>query len=137
MRSVFLVILLFFCAAGYSQKDDLLVNQSIDFHKKLIVKDKALSDYLDQDLTYGHSNGWIETKQAMLDNLISGRIKYFNIREDSLTSSIDQELGWVRFVADMNVELDGKQSNLKLKVLEIWRKKNGVWKLYARQAVKA
>lgn len=137
MKGCLLLILLLVAAAGNAQIDSLLIKRCIDFHQKLVSKDDALTGYLDENLTYGHSSGWLETKQAMLDNLKSNRMTYIAIKEDSLTSSVDKKLGWVRFFAEVTAVLNGKQSNIRLKVLEIWRKKSGVWKLYARQAVKA
>ncbi|CAN5770968.1 nuclear transport factor 2 family protein [soil metagenome] len=137
MKGRYLIILLLVTGVVNAQTDSLLIKQSMLFHQKLILNDEVLTNYLDENLTYGHSSGWIETKQAMLDNLKSDRMKYIAIKEDSLTSSVDKKLGWVRFFAEVTAVLDGKQSNIRLKVLEIWRKKSGVWKLYARQAVKA
>jgi len=131
-----LILLLFVHVAVYAQKDTILVKRCIDFHQKLIANDKSLINYLDDNLSYGHSNGWLESRQDMLSNLNSGKIKYNGIEEDSITSVADKELGWVRFVADMNVEMNGKPVTFRLKVLEVWRQKDGSWKLYARQAVR-
>ena len=131
-----LILLLFVHVAVYAQKDTILVKRCIDFHQKLIANDKSLINYLDDNLSYGHSNGWLESRQDMLSNLNSGKIKYNGIEEDSITSVADKDLGWVRFVADMNVEMNGKPVTFRLKVLEVWRQKDGSWKLYARQAVR-
>lgn len=103
----------------------------------LVLKDEKLSNMLDKDLSYGHSNGWVETKQELIQNLATGKMKYVEISEDSISSLADKNLGYVRYVSLVSLQMDGKQVNIRLKVLEVWRKKNGNWKLFARQAIKA
>jgi hypothetical protein len=134
--SLLVIIILFVSARCYSQNDSLLIKQCITFHQKLVAGDVALKDYLDDNLTYGHSSGWIESKHDMLADLQSGKIKYNSIKEDSIVAAVDESVGYVRYKADMDVALDGKQIVIRLKVLEVWRKKDGVWKLFARQAIR-
>ena len=131
-----IILFLCVCSITYSQKDSVLIKQSILLHQKLISNDEALPGYLDENLTYGHSNGWIETKTDVIADLKSGKIKYNEIKEDSMTEVVEDSLGYVRFVGNFNATLDGKQALVHLKVLEIWRKKNNSWQLFARQAVK-
>lgn len=131
-----LILLLLVHVAVYAQNDTVLVKHCIDFHQRLIANDKALANYLDESLSYGHSNGWVESKQDIIVDLNSGKIKYNAIKEDSIVAVADKEMGYVRFVADMNVEMNGKPVTFRLKVLEVWRQRNGNWKLYARQAIK-
>lgn len=135
MRYLFCIALLF--ALPVFGQNDILVKASRDLHRKLILNDPKLSSILDENLSYGHSNGWVESKENVLQNLASGKLKYIEIKEDSILSKSEDALGYIRYVAEMSVEMDGKPMNLRLKVLEVWRKKNGTWKLFARQATKA
>ena len=137
MKKFLFILFLTVSAASYSQADSLLKKQSILLHQKLVSNDKALGNYLDENLTYGHSNGWLQTKAEVIDDLNSGKIKYTEIKEDSMMEASDKDLGYVRFIGNFSAVMDGKQSSFRLKVLEIWRKKKGTWKLYARQAIRA
>lgn len=134
----FLVMILFFVInENFAQKkDSLLIKQSKIFHQMLLKNDFVLESKLDDALSYGHSNGWVENKQQMLQNLSSKYIVYNSIVEDSMQQQISKKIGYVRFVANIDVTLNGKQSVFRLRVLEVWRKRNATWKLFARQAVK-
>lgn len=137
MRNLFLISLLFVMARGNAAVDSSLVKRSLAFHQELISKGVSLKDFLDEQLSYGHSNGWLETKEEMLQHLGSGMMSYHAIKEDSIKTNSDNELGYVRFVANMDVALNGNAMSFRLKVLEVWRRKNGIWVLYARQAIRA
>ncbi len=92
--------------------------------------------HTDKALSYGHSNGWIETKEELLTNLETGYIKYNSIKEDSVRAVINEGMSHVRFVGDYDVTLNGATNTFHLKVLEIWVKKGKRWLLFARQAIK-
>ena len=136
MRMVF-VILAFFAYGTLAAQSGTVAQQSKKLHEMLVRNDTALIGYLDANLSYGHSNGWIEDKATILKNLQTGYMVYHSIKEDSVSSSEDKKIGYVRFVADLDVSLNGKRANFRLKVLEVWRKEGKRWKLYVRQAVKA
>jgi hypothetical protein len=135
MRYLLFIALL--CTLPVFGQQDILVKASRDLHQKLVLNDPKLASVLDENLSYGHSNGWIESKENVIQDLASGKLKYVDIKEDSITSVAEKDLGYIRFVAEMTLEMDGKPMTLRLKVLEVWRKKNGSWKLFARQATRA
>ena len=108
-----------------------------EFHQTMIDKNTiSINQQTDKALSYGHSNGWIETKAEMIKNIESGYIKYYSIQEDSLSVSMNGKLASVRFNATIDVELNGIKGNYFLKVLEVWQRKGKRWVLFARQAVK-
>ena len=96
----------------------------------------SINQQTDKALSYGHSNGWIETKAEMIKNLETGYISYHSFKEDSITVVMNNNMASVRFVADINVTLKGATNSYHLKVLEVWVKKGKRWVLFARQAVK-
>lgn len=130
-----LAILLLTAQMAFSQ-ESAIENISRNFHSMLIKNDTNLANILDDKVSYGHSNGWVETKQDIIRNLSSGQMKYVNIKEDSVTTSMDNDLAQIRFVAMLTYALDGKETTIRLKVLEVWRNKQGNWLLYARQATR-
>ncbi|MES2647526.1 MAG: nuclear transport factor 2 family protein [Bacteroidota bacterium] len=130
-----LIITLLMSQLAFGQEPGI-ENISKSFHRMLVSNDSSLAGILDSNVSYGHSNGWVETKQDILRNLASGQMKYVDIKEDSFTASIDNDLAHIRFVALLTYALDGKETTIRLKVLEVWRKKKGNWLLYARQATR-
>ncbi len=108
-----------------------------EFHQTMINKNTiSINQQTEKALSYGHSNGWIETKTEMMKNIESGYIKYYSIQEDSLSVLMNGKLASVRFNATIDVELNGIKGNYFLKVLEVWQRKGKRWVLFARQAVK-
>ncbi|HMK03059.1 MAG TPA: nuclear transport factor 2 family protein, partial [Ferruginibacter sp.] len=109
-----------------------------EFHQALVNKNNvSINQQTDKAMSYGHSNGWVETKTEMMNNLETGYIAYHSFKEDSLTITVNDKMANVRFIADINATLRGTNAIYHLKVLEVWVKKSKRWVLFARQAVKA
>ena len=108
------------------------------FHQDLISKNTvSINQQTDKALTYGHSNGWVETKIELLKDLETGVISYQQFKEDSISVFMNGNIAAIRFVANVNATMKSIASTYRLKVLEIWIKKSNRWILFARQAVKA
>jgi Domain of unknown function (DUF4440) len=126
--------------AGFSQStgEQELTTTVKEFHQALVKKDLiSLNRHTDEALSYGHSNGWVETKADFIKDLETDFISYQRINEDSITIAINGDMANVRFVAEVTVSLKGATSSFRLKVLEVWVKKGEGWVLFGRQAVKA
>ena len=109
-----------------------------EFHQSLVNKNTvSINQQTDKALSYGHSNGWVETKTDMIKNLEAGNTNYKSINEDSLQVTINGNVAHARFVGDYEVSLNGGNAVIyHLKVLEVWVKKGKRWLLFARQAVR-
>jgi hypothetical protein len=108
-----------------------------EFHQALVNGNTvSINQQTDKALSYGHSNGWVETKNDMMKNLMTGYLDYHSYKEDSLQVVVNGAMAHARFVADINVTLNGNTGDYHLKVLEVWRKKGKRWLLFARQAVR-
>ena len=108
-----------------------------EFHQAMVKKNTvSINQQTDKALSYGHSNGWIETKVDMMKNLETGYMNYHSYKEDSLQLRINGNMANARFVADINVTMNGKEGTYHLKVLEVWIRKGKRWLLFARQAVR-
>ena len=123
-------------AHGQSEEQKLATTMQ-QFHQALIQKDTMrIREQTDPALSYGHSNGWIESQDDLIKNLSTGYMNYHRFKEDSLTGAMNKDVAWFRFVADISVAMNGKDGSYHLKVLEVWVKKGKRWLLFARQAVK-
>jgi len=137
----FLTILFFFIAVnGFAQTADeaKLIQTMKEFHQALVNKNTvSINQQTDKVLSYGHSNGWVQTKPDIIKDFETGYISYQGFKEDSIAVSINGNMANVRFVADISATMKGSTNTYHLKVLEVWVKKGKRWVLFARQAVKA
>jgi Domain of unknown function (DUF4440) len=135
---VILSLLFFISAVAQTADEKKLVETVKEFHQALVKKNTvSINQQTDKALSYGHSNGWIQTKTDIIKDFESGYISYESIKEDSITVLINENMANVRFVADIAAIVKGTTvNNYHLKVLEVWVKKGKRWVLFARQAVK-
>lgn len=133
-----LFCLLGLLAIGQQTNDEIKLTQTLkEFHQALVKKNTvSINQQTDRALTYGHSNGWVETKNEIIKNLESGYIAYQSYKEDSISISLNGNVASARFIADINATLKNKAAAYHLKVLEVWLKKGNRWVLFARQAIK-
>jgi len=138
MRLPLTIVLLFSALLAGAQTEEQKLKLTVqEFHQALVQKNTvSLNQHTDKALSYGHSNGWVETKKELLQNLASGFIQYRSYREDSLQVQISGNLAHARFNAEINATLNGSTNTFRLKVLEVWVKKGKRWLLFARQAIK-
>jgi hypothetical protein len=109
-----------------------------EFHQALVKKDTASIDRLTHaGLSYGHSNGWIETKKDLLKNNSSRYMDYHSFADDSMQVIVSGNVACARFVADINSNIAGTPPESKRrKVLEIWILEKKQWIIFARQAIR-
>jgi hypothetical protein len=105
--------------------------------KALIEKDTAtLKQLLHKNLTYGHSNGWVETKDDVVKDLTSGKLVYYTIKSDSIAWKTDANWASMRSKTKVEVSVNNNKTELNLHVLQVWLKTNKGWQLIARQSTK-
>ena len=132
-----IVLLVTVVFANAQTAEEKLTTTLKEFHQALVEKNTvSINQQTDKALSYGHSNGWVETKTDFIKNLETGYMKYNSYKEDSVQVVINGNVAHARFVADISATLNGKDGNFHLKVLEVWVRKGKRWLLFARQAVK-
>ena len=134
-----MTILFFFLVAFANAQTDeeKLIATVKEFHQALVNKNTvSINQQTDKALSYGHSNGWVETKADVIKDLEIGYISYQSYKEDSISVTINGTMANVRFVADITATMKATTTTFHLKVLEVWVKKGKRWVLFARQAVK-
>ncbi len=139
MKKLLAIVLLLNVVFANAQTDEEKLTSTLkEFHKSLVKKNTvSINQQTEKALSYGHSNGWIETKAEMIKNLETGYTSYKSIKEDSLQVVISGNVANARFVGDYEVSLNGGDTVVyHLKVLEVWVKKGKRWLLFARQAVR-
>lgn len=139
LMKFFVTIGFLFCQlVGFAQNDEAKLTSTLkEFHQALVKKNTvSINQQTDKALSYGHSNGWVETKKELIEHLESGYMGYNGFREDSIKVEVNGNVGHARFIADINASMSGKEFTFQLRVLEVWVKKGKRWVLFARQAVR-
>jgi ketosteroid isomerase-like protein len=135
MRWLITIVLFFSGFLAIAQQETDVVQRMKEFHELMVKGSSSVKQYLDDSLSYGHSNGWIENKKDFISDL-GTRIDYHSIKEDSIHAGVNGKVAHIRFIGLFDATLDGKQNQFRLRVLEIWVKKKKGWKIFARQAVR-
>ncbi|HSU28644.1 MAG TPA: nuclear transport factor 2 family protein, partial [Chitinophagaceae bacterium] len=85
----------------------------------------------------GHSNGWVENKQDIINDLKSGKLEYSKIVNTSIViAAINTGSATVRTNTEAEGTVNGTAFQLKLHVLQVWIKTKLGWQLLARQSTK-
>ena len=111
-------------------------NSVTELYKAMVDKDKTILQDLTMDkLTYGHSSGTIENKAEYVDGVLNGAFQFTEITSMDQTISIVDKVGVVRHIFVAKGTNNGKPADVRIGCLLIF-KKEGRWKLLARQAYK-
>lgn len=103
----------------------------------MINADKnGLENLVADKLSYGHSGGAVDDKKAFVEKIVSGQSDFVTIDLSEQTISISGNTAIIRHILKAKTNDGGKPGEVNLRILLIWQKQNGGWKLLARQAVK-
>ncbi len=97
----------------------------------------ALETIASGNLSYGHSGGHVEGRVEFVEKIASGKSDFVSIDISEQTISITGKTAIVRHILTAVTNDNGKPGNVKLKVLLVFTKEQGGWRMLARQAVKA
>lgn len=107
------------------------------FHKAIVDADSlALRNLTTEELTYGHSSGAIENREEFIGNLLSGKSDFAKIEMSEVDVTVKDDVAWTRFNMAADLVNNGAITPINLKMLYVWTKDAGIWKLLARQAVR-
>lgn len=97
----------------------------------------ALLDLVSNNVTYGHSSGVIEDKPTMVSKAMASKTTYRNLQFEKLGIQVKDKVAIVRHnLRATSIDESGKESAFDLGVLQVWRRENGKWRIWARQAVR-
>jgi hypothetical protein len=98
----------------------------------------ALSALVADELSYGHSGGKVDTKESFIADLLDGKSDFVTITiTEQTVKVVDARTAIVRHALAADTNDSGKPGKVALKILGVWQKQGGNWKLLARQAVRA
>ena len=94
----------------------------------------ALNTYMHPSLSFGHSDGLIQTREEFVRAIASGSEVFNSLKLTQHDNRVvgDMAIARHRFVADVTIQ--GKDLSVDLGELQVWRRTEGLWRLFARQA---
>jgi hypothetical protein len=122
---------------GFSAEQSQVMMKMLSLKNSLIAKDSiTLSGLLADDVTYGHTNGMIQTKAQLIRDVVSGAQNYKSIEPAEMNIRLFEQTAIVTMKSAVNMLFNNNPLELNMYVTLVWIKKEGEWKLEARQSVK-
>jgi ketosteroid isomerase-like protein len=122
-----------------ADKDQKMVAEAVESFRKAMVDGdgKTLATLAAEELTYGHSGGNVENKAHFVEAFTTGKSDFVKIDLSEQTVQVVGKTAIVRHRLEGETKDAGKEpASVHLRVLTVWQKQKGGWKLLARQAVK-
>jgi hypothetical protein len=132
-------LVLFLFNSSFAQIDSVgLKNAMQQLDKALLQKDEVvLKSILHKEVSYGHSNGWIQSKDDILNDFKSGKLTYNNIQNNSSAIvKISEKYATVKTNTNADGVVNGTEFKLMLHIMQFWVKTKKGWQLIARQSAK-
>ena len=124
-------------ANAQSQTERKVAEAVESLKNAMINADKnTLENLVTDKLSYGHSSGAIDDKKTFVEKIVGGQSDFVTIDLSEQTISISGSTAIVRHILKAKTNDGGKAGEVNLRILLVWQKQNGGWKLLARQAVK-
>jgi len=140
MRKLLLGFLVLFIGNNiFAQVDSVSLKEAMQkLDAALLQKKEAdLKTVLHKELSFGHSNGWIQNKNDVLDDFKSGKLVYNKIdNNNAAIVSISKKFATVKTNTNAEGVVNGTAFKMTLHVMQFWIKTKNGWQLIARQSAK-
>jgi len=124
--------------AAFAADDTTAIQSNGEKLRVLMLKPDAakLNALLADQLMYIHSDGHFNDKTTFVSDLMTGVSHFITLELTEQTVTVAGDVGIVRHILTADTEDKGKApAHVRIRVMQIWQKKSGHWKLLARQAV--
>jgi ketosteroid isomerase-like protein len=120
-----------------TKKENRVAQLVKDLNRAIVNRDSsALDDLTLAELTFGHSGGIIQDKAAFIKAVLGGPTFFKSIDPEGQTIKITGKHAIVRHIVVASATRDGNPLPLRFGNVMVWYKKQGNWKLLARQGYK-
>lgn len=96
----------------------------------------SLNALLADRVNYIHSNGWVQTRQEVLDDMKSGKLNYQSVNIESSEVNVIDVTAIVTGRGVFSGVMNGTAFSVKLLYTEIYIRVGSKWKLVSRHACK-
>lgn len=138
MKGLFCFFVLLFSLPSFAQskEETELTAKMLSLKTALLKKDSVmLAALLADDVTYGHTNGLMQTKAQLIRSVMSGEQDYKIIEPSDTKIRLYGNTGIVNMKAKVNLLYNGNPLDFSMLTTLVWIKERD-WKLVARQSVK-
>ena len=139
MRFLTLLFCLFFFVGfsqTYSKKEKALLIQVSKLDSLMENNNSKILELFSDDVSFGHSNGWVQNKDDFKKDFESGKVKYQSVKQTELKEfKIKNKFANIRRIIAVKGLYKNETFEMKLSVLEFWIQQKGIWKLWSRQSV--
>jgi len=120
--------------SAHAESADMAVKNAIEELRTAWLKqDKAKLEALTaEQLSYSHSDARLEDKTKFIDGVMTRKATVKSLEWPELTVQIVGNTAVARHLWVSESELDGKVTNTKIGVIQVWQKQDNGWKLLAR-----
>ena len=139
MRILFIITLFFTNLIVAGQVDSIgLKDATKKLDKALLEKDATtLKTVLHKELSFGHSNGWVQTRDDIMNDFSSGKLTYNKFENNSSAIvKISKKYATVKTNTNAEGVVNGTAFKLTLHIMQFWIKTKNGWQLIARQSAK-
>jgi len=132
----FLFSFIFGSSQNYSKKQKALITQISKLDSLMQKNDSKILELFSDDISFGHSNGWVQNYEDFKKDFESGKVKYQSVNQTVLKEfKIKNKFANVRRIIAVKGLYKNEIFEMKLSVLEFWIRQKGIWKLWSRQSV--
>ena len=132
------ILLAAFALAGQQKDHHALATAISQLNQAMVDGNHIMLDELTSDkLSYGHSSGLVEDKNAFITAIIDGVFGFTSIDLTDQSIAITNNVAIVRHTFLAGTDNKGQApGTVKLSVMQVWHKEKGKWLLIARQATR-
>jgi hypothetical protein len=139
MRKPWYIIVLLTLAFGAHAQSTRVEQSILDLSKKkfewLINKQyDSLLVLLDDKLQYVHSNGWVENKQEVIDDLKNGKLTYQKVTVKESSVRLYEKTAIVNGLGTFEGIGNGNAFSMDLRYTEVYVRTGNRWKLASRHS---
>jgi len=136
LNFICLVCFVFGFSQNYSKNEKALLSQISKLDSFMQNNDSKILQLFSDDVSFGHSNGWVQNYQDFKTDFESGKVKYQSIKQAEFKElKLKNKFANVRRVVAVKGLYKNELFEMKLSVLEFWIRQKGIWKLWSRQSV--
>ncbi|MEI7486223.1 MAG: hypothetical protein WCJ72_02220 [Chryseobacterium sp.] len=119
-----------------NQKDVKLFESISLLDQYMQNNDQRIINILCYDVSFGHSNGWTQNFDDFKKDFSSKKVIYKEIKQIEISEiKKHKKFASIRRKIQVSGLYKDQSFEMKLALLEIWMKKNSVWKLWSRQSI--
>jgi ketosteroid isomerase-like protein len=108
-----------------------------EFRKAMVDGNGArLLELSHDDMSFGHAGGVVQTKVEFVKTVVDKTEVFHSIKLYDHTIKVSGDLAIARHTFDAFILYQGKDQNFLLNVVQVWKKQDGRWRLFLRQAYK-